>query len=736
MNTTGTATGTVGLVRAGISSYIVTISGISGNGMLGITVAKDTAFDLAGNMATEATSATFTVDNAVPTVTIGAPSRAITETTPVTYTVTYSDANFSASTLSADDISLNKTGTADGTVSVTGSGTSYTVTIGDITGDGTLSITLTAGTASDALGHQAPVATSGVFTVGDPPPTVTISNPSCTLTASTSVAYTVTYFDANFSASTLSTDDISLNATGTATGTVSLTGSGISYIVTISGIAGDGTLGITLAAGTASDATGHLALTATSATFEVDNTAPAVTIGAPSSTLTGSASVTYTVTYTDANFSASKLSAGDISLNATGMATGTIGVTGSGTSYIVTISGIAGDGTLGITLAAGTASDSAGNTSAAATSATFEVDNTIPTVAISAPSRTLTASTPVTYTVTYTDASFSASTLSAGNIALNATGTAAGSVAVTGSGTTYTVTISGITGDGTLGITLAAGTACDSLGNLTAAATSATFGVDNATPAPDVTIGRASWQANPATGSTIYFTAAFTESVSDFTAADVTLTGTAPGTLAATVTPVGSDGKTYTIAVTGIIGSGTVLATVGGGVAHNAAGKENTASTGADNTVTMAIPTISNVMVKSTNSAANTTITWKATDVAAITQTALTIDGVAVTFTKTGTAYSASKKLAAGSHTYNITVTNANGVSTVDTETFNVAATIPTITNVQTTATTSAKATKITWKASDIDGIGSVALVIDGMAGTVVKQSGGGNSGVYRLPAS
>ena len=86
------------------------------------------------------------------------------------------------------------------------------------------------------------------------------------------------------------------------------------------------------------------------------------------------------MTYADANFDSSSLAAGNITLDATGTASGTIAVTGSGLTCTVTISDIAGDGSLGISIAAGTASDLAGNLApASGPSATFTVDNTGPT---------------------------------------------------------------------------------------------------------------------------------------------------------------------------------------------------------------------------------------------------------------------------------------------------------------------------------------------------------------------
>src|SRR5439155_8785503 len=141
--------------------------------------------------------------------------------------------------------------------------------------------------------------------------------------------------------------------------------------------AGSGTATVALSTGT--DLAGNVITAAptSGATFTVDNTPPTVSIGAPSATIVTSGSVTYTITYADSNFNASTLSAGNITLNATGTATASIGVTGSGTTRTVTLSSLTGNGTLGISIAAGTATDTAGNTApAAGPSATFTVDNT------------------------------------------------------------------------------------------------------------------------------------------------------------------------------------------------------------------------------------------------------------------------------------------------------------------------------------------------------------------------
>jgi len=107
------------------------------------------------------------------------------------------------------------------------------------------------------------------------------------------------------------------------------------------------------------------------------------------------------------------------------------------------------------------------------------------------------------------------------------------------------------------------------------------------TTAPTVTINQAAGQADPTSASAINFTVVFSESVSDFATGDVTLSGTA-GATTATVT---GSGTTYNVAVSGMTSSGTVIASIAAGVAHDAAHNPNEASTSTDNTVTYNLDT-------------------------------------------------------------------------------------------------------------------------------------------------
>src|SRR5205085_4524898 len=114
-------------------------------------------------------------------------------------------------------------------------------------------------------------------------PTAGVSKPSPAGTPGSREPYTVTLHDAHPIASTLATGNITLNHTGTATGTVGVSGSGTTRTVTISGISGDGSLGISVTGGAATAVVGTSAPGAGRiTTVTVDNTAPTISIASPS----------------------------------------------------------------------------------------------------------------------------------------------------------------------------------------------------------------------------------------------------------------------------------------------------------------------------------------------------------------------------------------------------------------------------------------------------------------------
>jgi len=129
----------------------------------GLTAGTHTLYVIGKNSAgnwqleTNATQFTWTVDFTVPTITISNPSVSLSTGGNVTYTVTYTNA--STITLSTSDVTLNKTGSANGTLAVTTAGESArSITISNITGSGTMSISITANTAQRTNGTSAAAA--------------------------------------------------------------------------------------------------------------------------------------------------------------------------------------------------------------------------------------------------------------------------------------------------------------------------------------------------------------------------------------------------------------------------------------------------------------------------------------------------------------------------------------------------------------------------------------------------
>ena len=157
---------------------------------------------------------------------------------------------------------------------------------------------------------------------------------------------------------------------------------------------------------------------------------------------------------------------------------------------------------------------------------------------------------------------------------------------VTGSGTTYNVEVSGMGGSGTVVANIPADRAQDSAGNGNIASTSTDNSVTYDITDPSVTINQASGQADPTNTSPINFTVVFSEPVTGFTSADITLGGTA-GATTATVT---GSGVNYNVAVSGMVTDGIVTATIGAGVVTDATGNLNVASTSTDNEVTIIQP--------------------------------------------------------------------------------------------------------------------------------------------------
>ncbi|WP_461255975.1 formylglycine-generating enzyme family protein [Treponema sp. R80B11-R83G3] len=227
--------------------------------------------------------------------------------------------------LSAADITLSGiTGVTKGTLS--GTGPSYTLPISGFTGGVTLSVA---------------VAKSG-YTISGSPKTVTIYFPvtlnSVTADGSSTQTTTQLTLDFNTAITGLSAADITLSGvTGVTKGTLS--GSGPSYTLPISGFYSSGTLSVAVA----------------KSGYTISGSPKTVTIylyfvTLNSVTADGSSTQTTTQLTLDFNTAITGLSAADITLSGvTGVTKGTL--SGSGPSYTLPISGFYSSGTLSVAVA-------------------------------------------------------------------------------------------------------------------------------------------------------------------------------------------------------------------------------------------------------------------------------------------------------------------------------------------------------------------------------------------------
>jgi hypothetical protein len=334
---------------------------------------------------------TLTGDTLAPSVssivrTGSTPSNA----TSVNFTVTFAE---SVSGVGTSDFSLTPTGNTTGNIAaVSGSGTSYTVTVNGLAGEGTLRLDLNASATGivDTLGN--PIA--GGFTAGQiytfdrtAPVVNTITRAQSDNTNASSLTFDVVFSE---SISNLDTSDFVLSKTGSANGTVSaVTGSGSTYTVTVNGVTGAGTLRLDLnssATGIIDGVTNAIASGYTAGqTYTIDRVAPSVSSIVPAgAATTNGASSSYTVTFSE---NVTDVDIGDFVVTGTNTATANIAsISGSGNVYTVTVDTIAGDGSLRLDLkSSGTAiTDTFGNTiSAGYTSGTvITVDRIAPTLAV------------------------------------------------------------------------------------------------------------------------------------------------------------------------------------------------------------------------------------------------------------------------------------------------------------------------------------------------------------------
>ncbi len=594
------------------TDYIdVTVNTGTGDGTLQLNVlAAATIQDLTGNdyNSNYTSGQTYKIDKTAPfvtSITRNDPSEQYTHAAQVTWSVQCNELidmdTVSISDFTLTDVSGTITGESITSVSPgeTGDAPRYiNVTANTGSGDGTLRLdVLPAAAFCDYAGNDC----DSNFTIGMTyiidytPPTVLSVNrlvPTDQRTNDFEVTWRVT-FNETIDASTLDAPDLTKTKTGSITGDTITEinpndGPSATVDITLDTGSGNGTICIDiLSAATIQDLSGndYNSNFTSGQSYIIDKTPPTVTINqaAGQADPTNTSPVQFRVVFSEA---VTTFGTGDVTLSGTAGATTAV-VTDSGDhiTYTVAVSGMTGIGTVIAQVQAGRAIDLAGNSNAASTSTDNQVtfDNVGPTVTINKASGQAdpTNGSPIQFTVVFSEAVTGFET---GDLALSGTAGATNAVVTdTGDHVTYTVDVSGMTGDGTVTAGVVAGAVTDALGNPSSVSTSADNTVIYDTVGPTVTIDQAEGQGDPTGGSQINFTTVFSEVVTDFDPADVTLTGGAHPTTAAIIDM--GEHKTYKVEVTGMTSQGGVIAKLLAGVAHDAAGNPNAASTSTDNSV-------------------------------------------------------------------------------------------------------------------------------------------------------
>ncbi len=690
----GTAGGTKTVaVSGGPATYNVAVSGMTTGGTVIASIGAGLVHDAAGNANTASTSTdntvTFSVaDTTPPTVAITSPASGAAVRGTITVSANASDnvgvagvqfqldgANLGAEdTASPYSVSWNTAGTSNG------------------------SHTLTA-VARDAAGNTT-TSSAVTVTVDNAAPTVAITSPAngaavrgtiaVSANASDNVGVAGVQFQldgANLGVEdTASPYSVSWSTTGTSDGSHTLTA-------------------------VARDAAGNIT-TSSAVTVTVDNTPPTVTIdqAAGQADPASASPINFTAVFSEA---VSGFAAADVAIGGTAGGTKTVAVTGGPATYNVAVSGMTTSGTVIASIVAGAAVDAAGNASTASTSTdntvTFNAaDTTPPTVSITSPASGAAVRGTITVSANASD------NVGVAGVQFKLDGANLGA-----EDTASPYSVSWNTTTASEGSHTLTAVARDAAGNTTTSS-AVTVTVDN-TP-PTVTINQAAGQADPTSTSPINFTVVFSEAVSGFAAADVTISGTAGGTKTVVVSggPV-----TYNVAVSGMTGSGTVTASIVAGAAVDGAGNASTASTSTDNTVTFSAPDTTPPTVAITSPASGAavrgtiTVSANASDNVGVAGVQFQLDGANLGVEDTASPYSVSWNTTIagdGSHTLTAIARDAAGNTTTSSSiTVTVDNTPPTVAiTAPSSGATVSGTTTVSANASDNAGVVGVQFKLDG----------------------
>lgn len=515
-----------------------------------VSVNADSFTDSAGNGNTFG-SLSISVDTQAPSVTITRSGSGILisgQTAAITFTLSESTTNFTSADVTA----------TNGTISgFSGSGTVYTATFtpqAEFSGTGTISVA--AGSFTDSIGNGN---TAGSLSIPIETGSVSMSistNASQPITTSVTINFVSNKFTSNFTSGDISVFPGSFS---------NFSGSGVVYSITYNPPSNSsGSATISVPAGAYTDGAGNpnlaASLTISYNTVPADTTRPSITVSRfEQDASSGPETIDFVTSESTTNFTL-----GDITISG-----GTLSdFSGSGTVYSATYTPpLNSSGTTNISVPQNVFTDAAGNGNFASNTLSFNyayfIDTTRPTISITrSGSGTSTASETITFTTSENTTNFSI-----GDVTTTG-GTLSG---FSGSGSFYTATYtptSNSSGTATISVAQNAFTDAAGNGNFSGSLQFNFNTVADTTP-PSMTITR-SGSGTSTSAETITFTSS--ESTSNFTSADVTISG-------GSITNFSGSGTSYTATYTPPSNSsGTTTISVGQGAFTDAAGNGNTSA--------------------------------------------------------------------------------------------------------------------------------------------------------------
>ena len=550
-----------------------------------ITVAAGSYTDPDGNRGLLGTSPIISVDTLAPSVAITSDKATITGGETATITFSFSE---DPGTSFKWDGKSGDVEVSNGVLSaVVGTGLTRTATFTPTPNlaSGKATITVAAGSYTDPNGNPGlSGATSGI-SIDTLAPSVAITSNKASLGQGQTATITLTFSEdpgTSFKWDGKSGDVAVSNGVLSA-----VAGTGLTRTATFTPTPNlaSGAANIAVLAGSYTDPNGNLGLPGTAPIISIDTLAPTVAITSNKASLGQGETATITLTFSEDPGTSFKWDgeSGDVEVS-NGVLSA---VTGTGLTRMATFtpSPNLASGKASILVAAGSYTDANGNPGLSAATPGISIDTLVPTVVISSSKTSLSAGETATITFTLSESStnFLATDVSSMGGSLSS---------FSGSGTSYTATFTPNVNSIANGVvSVASGTFSDAAGNTNAdgadADNTVTMTANTITPSVALSADKTALKI----GDTATITFTLSEASSDFTLADITVTGgnltsVAPGGKLASLDASGTSYSAIFTPQGGTTTSGEVK--VASGVFRNAAGNANADGGDANNTIVFA----------------------------------------------------------------------------------------------------------------------------------------------------